>query len=142
MQGWAGALLDDVTLLAICSVRLYIVMSVFPPTADGLSQGVVRNALVILFGSYVAYGQPAGFVQTLHGTPLIVTGLREAVIGVVLGIAASTVFWAIEGAGCYIDDLTGYNNVQMTNPARGSSRRRRRRCSRRSRRSRSGRSGE
>lgn len=119
LQGWAGALLDDVTLLAICSVRLYIVMSVFPPTADGLSQGVVRNALVILFGSYVAYGQPAGFVQTLHGTPLIVTGLREAVIGVVLGIAASTVFWAIEGAGCYIDDLTGYNNVQMTNPARG-----------------------
>ncbi len=119
LQGWAGALLDDVTLLCICSVRLFIVMSVFPPTADGLSQGLVRNAIVLLFGSYVAYGQPAGFVQTLHGAPLIVTGLREALIGTVVGIAASTVFWAVEGAGCYIDDLTGYNNVQITNPSRG-----------------------
>ncbi|AIO69318.1 type III secretion system export apparatus subunit SctT [Burkholderia oklahomensis] len=114
----AGTLIDDVTLLGICSVRLFVVMSIFPPTADGLSQGVVRNAIVLLLSSYVAYGQPAGFAQTLHGAPLIVTGLRESVIGIVLGVAASTVFWAVEGAGCYIDDLTGYNNVQITNPAR------------------------
>jgi type III secretion protein T len=41
---------------------------------------------------------------------------REVVIGLVLGFAASTVFWVAEAAGIYVDDLTGYNNAQMTNP--------------------------
>jgi type III secretion protein T len=111
-------LVGYVTLTGVCSLRLFMVMFVFPPTADGLLQGVVRNAIVVLFSSYIAYGQPIAFIQTLRGVTLIEVGLREALIGVALGYAASIVFWVAEGAGTYIDDLTGYNNVQITNPTR------------------------
>jgi type III secretion protein T len=111
-------LVGYITLIGVCSLRLFIVMFIFPPTADGLLQGVVRNAVVVLFSAYVAYGQPVAFMQSLHGVMLLEVGLREALIGLVIGFAASVVFWVAEGAGTYIDDLTGYNNVQITNPTR------------------------
>ncbi|MGV2292969.1 type III secretion system export apparatus subunit SctT [Trinickia sp. YCB016] len=111
-------LVGYVTLTGVCSLRLFMVMFIFPPTADGLLQGVTRNAIVVLFSSYIAYGQPIAFIQTLRGVTLIEVGLREALIGVALGYAASIVFWVAEGAGTYIDDLTGYNNVQVMNPSR------------------------
>ncbi|WP_017775669.1 type III secretion system export apparatus subunit SctT [Paraburkholderia kururiensis] len=106
------------TLLGICSVRLLVIMSMFPPTADGVLQGVVRNGVAMLLSTFVAYGQPASLMTTLSGVHLIELGLREAVIGLVLGYAASTVFWVAESAGTYVDDLTGYNNMQVTNPLR------------------------
>lgn len=111
-------LVGYITLIGVCSLRLFIVMFIFPPTADGLLQGVVRNAIVLLFSSYVAYGQPASFIESLHGIALLEIGLREGMIGLVIGFAASIVFWVAESAGTYIDDLTGYNNVQITNPTR------------------------
>lgn len=107
-----------ITLTSVCSLRLFIIAFIFPPLADGTLQGIVRNAIVLLFGSYIAYGQPMSFIASLRGFVLVEVGLREALIGLVLGFAASTVFWVAEGAGTYIDDLTGYNNVQITNPLR------------------------
>ncbi|WP_206956908.1 type III secretion system export apparatus subunit SctT [Trinickia acidisoli] len=102
----------------LCSLRLYVTFFVFPPTSDTVMQGVVRNALVILFSSFVTYGQPVSFIESLRGALLIEVGLREALIGLVIGFAASVVFWVAEAAGTYMDDLTGYNNVQITNPLR------------------------
>lgn len=103
-------------VLALSSVRLYVMLSIFPPTSDSILQGVVRNGIVLLFGSFVAYGQPASLMTSLTGAGVVELGIREAVIGLVLGFAASTVFWVAEAAGIYVDDLTGYNNAQMTNP--------------------------
>ncbi|RKF31444.1 type III secretion system export apparatus subunit SctT [Paraburkholderia fungorum] len=111
-------LMDYLMVLAVCSVRLFVMLYIFPPTADGILQGVVRNGIVLLFSSFIAYGQPASLVTSLTGVTLIEIGLREGVIGLVLGFAASTVFWVAEAAGTYVDDLTGYNNVQITNPLR------------------------
>jgi type III secretion protein T len=51
-----------------------------------------------------------------RGMALIGIVLRETMFGFLLGIAASSVFWVAESAGIYIDNLTGYNNVQLTNP--------------------------
>lgn len=103
-------------VLALSSVRLYVMLSIFPPTSDTILQGVVRNGIVLLFGSFVAYGQPASLMTSLTGAGVVELGIREAAIGLVLGFAASTVFWVAEAAGVYVDDLTGYNNAQMTNP--------------------------
>ncbi|AXE96585.1 type III secretion system export apparatus subunit SctT [Paraburkholderia sp. 22099] len=111
-------LIQSLTVLGVCSVRLFVILYLFPPTADGILQGVVRNGIVMLFSSFIAYGQPASLFTSLSGTTLVVIGLREAGIGLLLGFAASTVFWVAESAGTYVDDLTGYNNVQITNPMR------------------------
>ncbi|PLZ00298.1 EscT/YscT/HrcT family type III secretion system export apparatus protein [Burkholderia sp. WAC0059] len=107
------------TLLGLCSIRLLVVMIVFPPTSDSVIQGTtIRNGLAAIWSSVVAYGQQA-VMPEMHGMFLVEVGLKEALIGLVIGYAASAVFWAAESAGTYIDDLTGYNNVQMTNPTDG-----------------------
>lgn len=106
------------TATGVCSLRLFVTFSIFPPTSDSVMQGLVRNAIVIMFSSYVAYGQPIHFMESLHGAILVELLLREALIGLVIGFAASIVFWVAEGAGTYVDDLTGYNNVQISNPLR------------------------
>ncbi|MGI4983962.1 MAG: type III secretion system export apparatus subunit SctT [Janthinobacterium lividum] len=114
----APDLLRGLMVLGVCSVRLYVVMTLFPPTADGILQGVVRNGVVLLFSANIAFAQPASFAASLTGMHLLEVGLREALIGVVFGFSASTVFWIAEGAGTYLDYLSGYNNAQVVNPMR------------------------
>lgn len=118
LSQFGATLIRSLTVLGVCSVRLFVMLYLFPPTADGILQGVVRNGVVLLFSSFIAYGQPVSLYTSLTGTALVVIGLREAAIGLLLGFAASTVFWVAEGAGIYVDDLAGYNNVQITNPLR------------------------
>jgi type III secretion protein T len=109
---------QNLMVLGVCSIRLFVIMTLFPPTADGTLQGPVRNGVALMFSVYIAVAQPASFAQTLTGTTLLITGLREALIGTVMGFAASSVFWVAESAGVYLDSLTGYNNAQITNPLR------------------------
>jgi type III secretion protein T len=111
-------LIGFMMLLALSSERLMVLMMVFPPTSDNVVQGRVRTGLALLWGSFVAYGQ-GGAVEQMEPLALLAIGMKEALIGVVLGFASSAVFWAAESVGTYVDDLTGYNNVQMTNPSQG-----------------------
>jgi len=108
--------LQHLAVLGLCSLRLYAVLTMFPPTSSDVIPGTLRNGVALIFCLYVAIAQPESFGQSLNGTTIAIIGLRESFIGVVIGYAASTVFWVAEGAGAYLDDLTGYNNVQMTNP--------------------------
>lgn len=114
-----GASLDQLAILfGLCSVRLLTVMIVLPPTDQNLIRGPIRNGLALLWSSVVAYGQQAMMPQ-LHGLFLVEVAIKEAVIGLVIGFAASTIFWTAESVGQYVDDVAGYNNVQMTNPTSG-----------------------
>jgi len=106
------------TTLALCSERLMVMMLIFPPTAEGVITGRLRTALAMVWSSFIAYGQQ-GAMAKLSGLFLVGVGLKEALIGVALGFAASTVFWAAESVGTYVDDLTGYNQVQLSNPSQG-----------------------
>ena len=105
-------------VLGLCSERLMVLMMIFPPTSDNVVQGRVRTALALLWGSFIAYGQ-RGLLEQGDVTMLVGIGLKEALIGVGLGFAASTVFWAAESGGTYVDDLTGFNQLQMQNPSQG-----------------------
>ncbi|AZQ54268.1 type III secretion system export apparatus subunit SctT [Burkholderia cenocepacia] len=105
-------------VLGLCSERLMVLMMIFPPTSDNVVQGRVRTALALLWGSFVAYGQ-RGLLEQGEAMMLVGIGLKEALIGVGLGFAASTVFWAAESVGTYVDDLTGFNQLQMQNPSQG-----------------------
>jgi type III secretion protein T len=55
-------------------------------------------------------------IGTLQLTLLL---LKEALLGVLLGFAASIVFWVAEGVGELIDNLSGFNSVQQNNPTSG-----------------------
>lgn len=118
LPGLNASLLDFLTLLALSSTRMMVVMNMFPPTGDTMMQGATRNATVMLLSTFIAYGQ-APLIPELHGAFLVATALKEAVIGLVIGYAASLIFWAADSVGAYIDDVAGYNNVQMSNPTNG-----------------------
>jgi type III secretion protein T len=105
-------------LLALCSARLMVLMIIFPPTSDNVLQGTLRMALSLLWGSFVAYGQHAAIADA-SSLMVIAIGVKEALIGTMLGFAASAVFWAAQSVGTYIDDLSGFNQVQMQNPSEG-----------------------
>ena len=118
LPGLNASVLDFLTLVALCSTRLMVVMNMFPPTGDTMMQGVTRNATVMLWSTFIAYGQTP-LIPQLHGAVLVAMVAKEAVIGLVIGYAASLIFWAADSIGAYIDDVAGYNNVQMSNPTNG-----------------------
>lgn len=113
-----GTLLEFLTLIGLCGLRLLVLLTIFPPTGGNVLNTQVRNSLVILWGVFIAWGQQ-GLIPQLHGGFLVVMALKEAVIGLVIAFVASPVFWVAEAVGVYIDDLTGYNNVQISNPSLG-----------------------
>jgi type III secretion protein T len=111
-------LVGYITLLALSSERLMVLMILFPPTSDNVVQGTLRTALSLMWSLFIAYGQ-IGTIPEMSSMMLIAIGVKEALIGIVLGYAASAVFWAAQSVGTYIDDLSGFNQVQMQNPSDG-----------------------
>ncbi|WP_038768785.1 EscT/YscT/HrcT family type III secretion system export apparatus protein, partial [Burkholderia pseudomallei] len=107
-----------IVLLALSSERLLVLMAILPATADNVMKGPMRSGAAAVWCLFVAGGQQA-LIPQLHGAFLMIACVKEAVIGLVLGIAASTVFWAAEAIGTYLDDVAGFNNVQMQNPSSG-----------------------
>lgn len=117
--GGGNALKDAVTMLAACLLRVYAVFLVLPATADQSMQGGVRNGVCMCLAIFIAWGQPASLVAGMDMPQLLVVMGKEAIVGLLLGFAASTVFWVAEGVGVLIDNQAGYNNVQQTNPLSG-----------------------
>ncbi len=106
-------------MLALCSARFYTLSLIFPPMGDQGLTGNVRNGVCLTLGFFMAWGQPLQAVadlDVLHLTALI---LKEGALGLVLGFAASTVFWIAEAAGGLVDNQAGFNSVQQSNPATG-----------------------
>lgn len=107
------------TLIALCSARMYALALVFPPFGDDAIKGVTRNGLVLVIGLYIAWGQPLGVVKDLTTLQLLVLVLKEGMLGLMLGFACAVVFWVAEAVGALIDNQAGFNNVQQTNPMSG-----------------------
>ncbi|AJX34144.1 type III secretion system export apparatus subunit SctT [Burkholderia oklahomensis] len=118
LQHLGDEFIGFITLLALSSERLLVIMTILPATADNVLKGTLRNGAAAVWCLFVACGQQA-LIPQLRGAFLVIVCTKEAVIGLVLGIAASTVFWAAEAIGTYVDDVAGFNNVQMQNPSTG-----------------------
>ena len=100
----------------LCSARLFVAFSILQATSTQVLQGRTRSGIVLLLGLYVAAGQPAAVLTQMNGGLLFLLLMKEALIGLLLGYMAATVFWAAEGVGAMIDNVAGYNNVQQQNP--------------------------
>lgn len=104
-------------LTGLCSIRFFSIMSVLAATSEQSLPGIVRNGLILWVGLFIAFGQPPQLLQDVNTVTLVLISFKEALIGVLLGFAMSTVFWAAESVGSLIDNIAGYNNVQQTNPS-------------------------
>jgi type III secretion protein T len=106
-------------MLALSSIRTMCVFMVLPATGSQAIPGAARTGAVYLMTWFIAAGQsPANFDNDSIPQMLLLTG-KEAFIGLLIGYVAATIFWIAQAAGTLIDDLSGFNNVQMTNPQQG-----------------------
>lgn len=110
---------DLIKTVALCSLRLYVVFTVLPATAGDTVQGLVRNGMVVIFGMFIAAGLSSHAAASIPAASWLVLAIKEALIGLLLGFAVSTVFWVAESVGALFDTQAGYNNVQLTNPLSG-----------------------
>lgn len=115
---WAS-LVQLLFVLALCCLRVSVAFNVLPATSGDVMTGTTRNGIIIVLTSFVCFGQPAAGFEKLDALLLLELCAKEAFIGLLLGYAGATLFWAAESVGVVIDNLAGYNNVQMTNPLRG-----------------------
>jgi type III secretion protein T len=107
------------SMMALCTVRLYAAFMVLPATGQQTIQGTMRNGMCLLLGFFVAWGQPAREFEGMVPALLVGLLLKEALLGVLLSFAFSSVFWIAESAGALVDNVAGFNNVQQTNPLTG-----------------------
>jgi type III secretion protein T len=115
-----GEALESVLLtVALSSIRLFAAFNVLPATGSQFLQGLTRSGVVVMIGSYVAFGMPAEAVHDISAAQWLGLAVKETIIGLLIGFAAATVFWTAECVGAMIDTQTGYNNVQLSNPLSG-----------------------
>lgn len=111
IQRWAA-------LVVLFSVRPLIAFVIIPATAAPMLTATTRTLLAVSFGAYAATGVFLGGGRVPAGSEMFATfALREAAIGFTVGFAAAKVFWGAQCIGAMLDNVTGYNNVQLTNPA-------------------------
>lgn len=108
-----------IVTVAMSAVRIAVIFSLLPATSGEMLPGLARNGVIYVLAFFVAAAQPAHHFDGITSTQMIMIAVKEAFLGAVLGYAASTVFWVAQCVGTMIDDLAGYNNVQMNNPLRG-----------------------
>jgi type III secretion protein T len=119
LLGWYESYHDIIVMLLLTGIRIMVAFIVLPATGDSALPGAVRNGVVYVLTFFVAAGQSPQAFQTTSSAMLIVLAGKEAFLGLAFGFAAAPVFWIAQSVGTLIDDLAGFNNIQMTDPLRG-----------------------
>jgi type III secretion protein T len=107
--------------IALSSLRLFAAFNLLPAMGEQFIQGYVRTGTVVVIGAFVAFGLPADAAAHLSAAQWLGFAVKESMIGLVLGFAASSVFWVAQSVGALIDTQAGFNNVQLSNPLSGES---------------------
>jgi len=106
-------------LLALSCVRIMTIFAILPATSDQSVPGTARNGVVYTLAIIVAAAQPPTVAEHLSAARWFLLAGKEIFLGACLGYAASTVFWVAQTAGTIVDNMAGFNNVQMSNPLQG-----------------------
>lgn len=119
LMDWYDAYHTLIVLVLLTGIRIMVAFVVLPATGDTALPGTVRNGVVYVLTFFVAAGQSPQAFETAGSAMLIVLACKEAFLGLAFGFAAAPVFWIAQSVGTLIDDMTGFNNIQMTDPLRG-----------------------
>jgi type III secretion protein T len=98
-------------------VKPAIAFEILPATNEPMLLSTPRRLLVVSIAVFAGTG---AWMSGWRIPPLDVLWLlvlREAALGFTIGFAAAQVFWIAQGVGAMVDNVAGYNNVQITNPS-------------------------
>ena len=120
MQG-----LDDLTGLALqlglALTRLAVAFLMLPMFTQEALPALVRNSLFVSLAMTAIAVQPQAAPLAVDAVTWFVLFAKEAFIGLVFGLFASTVLWAVEIAGTLIDTKAGTQFGQIVDPINGQS---------------------
>lgn len=113
----ANSLHHWMVLIALYAVRPMVMIGLLPATDDPMLTVTARFQLGLVFATFSALGGSVEAMQALDLQGFVWLILRETLLGAVMGLAAGKVFWVAQALGAYVDNLAGYNNVQLLNPS-------------------------
>lgn len=106
--------------LALVMARILPLFVVLPFTGRNILPGLLRNVVVMAVGLFVLPMMVAEVSQVrLSGVALVGIILKEALIGLMLGVLIAIPFWALEAAGFIIDNQRGASVAATINPITG-----------------------
>jgi type III secretion protein T len=104
-------------MIALFAVRPMVMLGLLPATDDPLLTITARFQLGLCFATFSSLGGSVEVLQALGLQGFVWLLLRETLLGAVMAFAAGKVFWVAQAGGAYVDNLAGYNNVQLMNPS-------------------------
>ena len=113
--------MNQVFIFAFALARMLAVFAMIPIFQQSVLPGAIRTALAMSMVLVVYPSIAEGVVASeLPVTTIFALGVKEVVIGILIGFGASTIFWAIEAAGFFIDNQRGSTMASSVDPLTGS----------------------
>jgi len=104
-------------VIALYAIRPMVMLGVMPATDDPMLTVTARFQLGLVFATFCALGASPEDLKALNLQSMFILLFREAMIGLAMGFTAGKIFWVAQALGAYVDNLVGYNNVQLMNPS-------------------------
>lgn len=113
------AWLANLLLVGLAGARFGFAMALIPLFSLEMVPPLVRNSLIITFGSVAFVMQPPFAATDFTAAFWAQLIFKEAVIGLMIGFVFGAILWALEAAGEIIDAKTGATIGQILDPGSG-----------------------
>jgi type III secretion protein SpaR/YscT/HrcT len=112
--------LSDLALLtALASTRFTLAFLLLPILSPDTVPQMVRGAIFLAFGVITLAMQPMVSVDSWKGSDWLMLFVKEAFLGLALGLLLAAVLWAFDAAGEVVDGVSNLGQAQVTDPLSG-----------------------
>ena len=114
-----NSLTDLALLAALASARIAVAFLLLPILSSDTVPATVRSAIYLSFGIITLAMQPSFSVNHWETQQWLGLFVKEALIGLGLGMMLAAVLWAFHAAGEIVDGATGMSMAQVVDPLSG-----------------------
>jgi type III secretion protein SpaR/YscT/HrcT len=112
--------LSDLALLAaLASTRFALAFLLLPILSPDTVPQLVRGAIFLAFGVITLAVQPMVTVSNWVISDWLMLFVKEAFLGLALGLLLAAVLWAFDAAGEVVDGASSMGQAQLTDPLSG-----------------------
>ncbi|MET0119579.1 MAG: type III secretion system export apparatus subunit SctT [Candidatus Thiodiazotropha sp. 6PLUC9] len=105
--------------ISLASTRIAIIFFILPLFTSELVPALVRNAIFLSLAIITIIIQPSIELGTLNTSAWILLFVKEAIIGISIGVLFGLFLWAFETAGQILDNQIGASIAQVQDPLTG-----------------------
>ena len=113
---------EIIVVIALAIARTTGLLLVTPFLGRGMLTGLARNGVILALSLpllRLAWQTRPLNLDPSHLPLIVALGLKELVIGVLLGLPIAVASWGMEAAGAFIDNQRGATMASSLNPATG-----------------------